>query len=264
MSPIKLSSPATREFWEIPALFEDAHLLVLDKPAGLLTSPDRNALERPSLMQLLHAGIAAGKPWATERGLTYLSNAHRLDAEASGILLLAKSKSVLVTLANLFGSEKSGLHFVALAHGGPREARFEIGGKLAPNPLRPGLVRVDPKLGKRARTVVAVVETFRGYSLLDCELLTARPHQVRAPQQNVGLPMVGDTPYGGQPLLLSELKRGYRLKPGHEERPLISRAALHASQITLPHPVTGETLTITAPWPKELKVAVKYLREYAK
>ena len=61
---IKLSSPATREFWEIAVLFEDEHLLALDKPAGLLVSPDRLAPERPSLMNLLHAGIAAGKPWA--------------------------------------------------------------------------------------------------------------------------------------------------------------------------------------------------------
>ena len=73
MSTIKLSSPATREFWEIPVLFEDEHLLALDKPAGLLTSPDRYDPQRPNLMKLLHAGIAAGKPWARERNLTYLS-----------------------------------------------------------------------------------------------------------------------------------------------------------------------------------------------
>ena len=74
---IKLSSPATHEFWEIPVLFEDADLLALDKPSGLLTSPDRYDPERPNLMKLLHAGIAESKPWACERGLTYLSNAHR-------------------------------------------------------------------------------------------------------------------------------------------------------------------------------------------
>ncbi|MDW8308928.1 MAG: hypothetical protein RMK20_06105, partial [Verrucomicrobiales bacterium] len=70
---VKLSSPETREFWEIPVLFEDEHLLALDKPAGLLTSPDRYDPRRPNLMKLLHTAIAAGKPWARERGLTYLS-----------------------------------------------------------------------------------------------------------------------------------------------------------------------------------------------
>ena len=82
---IKLSSPATREFWEIPVLFEDEHLLALDKPAGLPVSPevDADAVERPSLMKLLHTAIAEGKPWARERNLTYLNNAHRLDGPAS-------------------------------------------------------------------------------------------------------------------------------------------------------------------------------------
>ena len=98
---IKLSSPATREFWEIPVLYEDAHLLALDKPSGLLTSPDRDEPDRPSLMKLLHAGIERGAPWAAEGGRTYLMPAHRPDAETSGVMLLAKSKPVLVALVNL-------------------------------------------------------------------------------------------------------------------------------------------------------------------
>ena len=124
---IKLSSPATREFWEIPVLFEDAHLLALDKPAGLLTSPDRHDLDRPSLMKLLHAGIADKKPWARERNLTYLSNAHRLDSETSGVMLLAKNKPALVALADLFGSEKPLQKYVALAWGSPPAETFRGG-----------------------------------------------------------------------------------------------------------------------------------------
>src|SRR5579862_9582010 len=93
---IKLSSPATREFWEIPVLFEDDHLLALDKPSGLLTSPDRYDAQRPNLMKLLHEGITLSKPWAAQRKLTYLMNAHRLDFETSGVILLAKTKPVLV------------------------------------------------------------------------------------------------------------------------------------------------------------------------
>jgi 23S rRNA-/tRNA-specific pseudouridylate synthase len=78
------------------------------------------------------------------------------------------------------------------------------------------------------------------------------------------MPIVGDKLYGGKPLWLSRLKPDYRLKPGHEERPLISRVALHAEALSISHPVTGTTVTITAPWPKDLKVAVKYLRQFAK
>src|SRR5580692_5797375 len=130
---IKLSSPATREFWEIPVLFEDDSLLALDKPAGLLTSPDRYDPLRPNLMKLLHAGIKDQKPWARERGLTYLSNAHRLDFETSGVILLAKTKPVLVQLADLFGAEKPVKKYVALVHGSPTEERLEINAKLAPH-----------------------------------------------------------------------------------------------------------------------------------
>src|SRR2546422_10906202 len=90
---LKLSSRATAEFWEIPVLHEDEHLLALDKPSGLPTSPDRHDPERPNLMKLLHGGIAEGKSWARERGLTYLMNAHRLDFQTRRLHLLATTKA---------------------------------------------------------------------------------------------------------------------------------------------------------------------------
>jgi len=176
---IKLSSPATREFWEIPVLYEDQDLLAIDKPSGLLTSPDRYDPDRPNLMKLLHDGITAGKSWATERKLTYLMNAHRLDFETSGVLLLAGNKAALVALANLFGTEKPLKRYVALVQGAAAETRFEVAAKLAPHPSRPELMRVDPKRGKRAVTLFSVTERFSGWTLLSCEPLTGRTHQIR-------------------------------------------------------------------------------------
>jgi RluA family pseudouridine synthase len=259
---IKLSSPATREFWEIPVLFEDAHLLALDKPADLLPSPELDDPARPSLMQLLHDAIAAGKPWTVERGLTYLSNAHRLDPETSGVFLLAKTKAVLVHLADLFGIDKPQRQFLALAHGNPAEDQFQVNAKLGPHPALPGAMRVDPWNGKRAETRFTVLERFTHQTLLKCEPLTDRPHQIRVHLCNTGLRIVGDKIYGGKPLWLSRLKKDFRLKPGREERPLLARVALHAEQLSLPHPVTNEQLTITAPMPKDFRVALKYLREF--
>ncbi|HYG34237.1 MAG TPA: RluA family pseudouridine synthase [Clostridia bacterium] len=260
---IKLSSPATQEFWEIPVLFEDEYLLALDKPSGLLCSPDRYDPNRPNLMRLLHAGISEGKPWAKGRGLTYLMNAHRLDFGTSGVFLLAKNKPVLVSLANLFGSEKPYKRYVALVHGAPAEDRFTVEAKLAPHPVRIGQIRVEPKRGKRSRTDFQVLERFSDWTLLKCEPLTGRTHQIRVHLRHVGLPIVGDELYGGQNLRLSRLKQGYRWKDDEAERPLIARVALHAEELALPHPVTGERLSIAAPWPKDLAVAVKYLRRYA-
>ena len=260
---IKLSSPATKEFWEVPVLFEDEHLLAINKPALLLSSPDRYDAERPNLMGLLHRDIERAAPWAKQRGLTYLMNAHRLDFETTGVLLLAKNKPALVALANIFGSEKLTKIYVALVHGAAEQDSFRIEAKLAPHPTKLGLMRVDPKRGKRSVTEVTVRDDFDRYTLLECRPRTGRTHQIRAHLRHAKLPIVGDAQYGGRPLLLSKLKRSYELKEGQKERPLIATTALHAERLIIPHPIAGVEVTIDAAWPKDLTVAVKYLRRFA-
>jgi len=262
---IKLSSPATREFWEIPVLFADEHLLALDKPAGLLTIPDQDNPQLPSLMELLHAGIADAKPWARENGLSYLMNAHRLDFDTSGAVLLAKDKPTLLALADLFGTNMPVRKYLALIRGEPLEDKFEVDAKIGPHPVLPGTMRIDPEGGKKSKTLVEVLERFSrsGTALLKCEPLTDRPHQIRVHLRHAGFNVVGDQLYGGKPLWLSRLKPDYRLKPGKEERPLLARAALHAESLELTHPVTKEAVTIKAELPKDLKVALKYLRQFA-
>jgi len=261
--PIKLSSPETQEFWEIPVLFEDEHLLAINKPSGLLTSPDRFDPARPNLMQLLHGGIAAGKPWAKQRGLSYFANAHRHDFDTSGVLLLAKTKPALVTLANQFGSERQVAIYLSILPGTPPYPKWEVDAPIAPFPGRPGQFRVDQKEGKRSRTAFEVREQFRGHTLVQCRPYTSRMHQIRVHLKHWGLPICGDRLYGGRQLMLSDLKDEYRLKPGKTERPLISTVALHAEELTVQHPVTGVDVKITAPWPKYFDVAIKNLRRHA-
>jgi RluA family pseudouridine synthase len=260
---IKLSSPETKEFWEIDVVYEDEHLLAVNKPAQLLTSPDRYDPNRPNLMKLLHAGIAPSKPWATARGLTYLSNAHRLDFETTGVILLAKNKPALVELANAFGSEKPEKHYVALVQGTPLEDSFEVDAPIGPHPTNLGMMRIDPKRGKKSRTLFKVLEKFAGYTLLDCQPLTGRTHQIRIHLRHAELSILGDHLYRGGKLWLSEIKRGFRLKPGREERPLISTIALHAETLSISHPITGAPVKMTAKRPKDLEVALKYLRLHA-
>lgn len=245
-------------------IFEDEHLLAVNKPKRLLSSPDRYDPDRPNLMRLLHHGIRDGKPWATARGLTYLMNAHRLDFETSGVMLLAKSKPVLVGLANLFGTERIEKHYVALVRDLPLSDAFEVDAPIGAHPSRMGEMRVDPRKGKRSKTLFSVRERFDGWSLVDCRPMTGRTHQIRVHLRHAHHPIVGDRMYGGKPLLLSRLKHDYRLKPGAVERPLISGTALHAEELALVHPVTGKEIRIRAEWPHELTVAVKYLRRYSR
>lgn len=261
---IKLSSRPTHEFWELPVLFEDQHLLALDKPPGLLTAADPEFPERPNLVGLLHQAISEARPWAVARGLSYLMYPQPLAPEESGVLLLAKSKPVLAAIGDLFGSEQPLLSFVTLVRGTPAEDRFSVEAKLAPHPTRPGFVAVNPRNGKRARTIFEVVERFDGWALLRAIPLTWRRHQLRAHLAYARLPVVGDNEYRGKPLWLSSLKPDFHLKPNHTERPLLGAPCLHAEQLQFQHTVTLQPLTIHSPLPKPLLVALKYLRKYAR
>jgi RluA family pseudouridine synthase len=260
---LKLSSPATREYWEIAVLHEDEDLLAIAKPSRLLSSPDRYDPERPNLMRLIHEGIAKGVPWASERGLTYLANVHRLDFETTGVMLLAKNKPALVQLASQFGSGKPHKQYVALARGGPKADAFEVNAKIGPDPLRTGFMRVDQSRGKKSITRFTVAERYRGYTLLRCNPVTGRTHQIRVHLRWRRLPLVGDGLYGGQPLWLSRIKPGYRPRRDGVERPLMERVALHAESLAFAHPISGNEVKIVCPWPKDLAVAIKYLRRYA-
>jgi RluA family pseudouridine synthase len=228
----------------------------------LLTSPDRYDPNRPNLIKLLHQGIENKAGWATSRGLDYLSNAHRLDFETSGVILMAKNKPALVALANQFGSERPSKVYVALVHGNPAERTFQVDKKLAPDERRLGAMRVAPRQGKKSVTNFEVRELYHRYTLLSCMPLTGRTHQIRVHLCWDRLPIVGDTLYGGEPLFLSRIKRAYQHGNKDVEKPLMGRVALHAESLTVTHPVTGEPVVMKAEWPKDLRVAVKYLRQF--
>lgn len=248
---------------EVEILSEDSDLLAINKPAGLLIAPDRWDKTRENLMGLLHAGIHLQRPWARERGLTYLANVHRLDMGTSGVVLLAKNKPALVNLARQFRDQHPRKQYLALVEGQFPATPLEVNLPISPSLVKPGLSVVDRGHGKPAVTRFSAIEPFKGYTLVRAEPATGRLHQIRVHLKETGCPLVADHDYGtGFPLLLSKLKRDYRMKP-EGERPLMARPALHAERLEFSHPTTGLPVTIEAGWPKDLTVAVKYLRKFA-
>jgi len=261
---LRLADDKTNKHWDIPICFEDDCILALNKPAGLLSSPDRYNPDRPNLMKLLHNGISSQKSWAVSRNLQYLANIHRLDYETSGVLLLAKDKATLTHLTNQFGSLKPIKTYLALVSGSPTEDNFVVDAKIAPNPYHPGIMRVDDKRGKKSITKFEVAERFVGFTLIKCYPLTGRTHQIRVHLRHAKLYLLGDMVYGAPPLLLSSIKPNYKFKKNREEKPLISRTALHALSISVIHPRSNTQVLIQAPIPEDFEITLKYLSRFAK
>lgn len=266
-----------------PVIFEDDSLVAFDKPSGLLVAPDRWDKTRENLMGLVHAHPRYGRT---------VANVHRLDADTSGLLLCAKTKPALDFLSGQFQSktvEKKYHAFVAVLP--PERAMkvlapvrdaagllpdaFTIDVALGEDERQPGRMRVfKGRGGKDCVSEFRTLERFGAsrspraaagvsHAFVECRPLTGRTHQLRIHLAAAGAPILND-PFYGDPelkLLLSDLKRGY--KGRDDEKPLIGRLALHASELTLKHPVTREPVTLRAPLPHEFEVALKYLRKFA-
>jgi 23S rRNA pseudouridine1911/1915/1917 synthase len=273
-----------------PIIYEDDALVAFDKPSGLLVAPDRWDKQRENLMGLVHAHPAYGHG---------VANVHRLDADTSGLLLCAKTKPALDFLTGQFQSktvEKKYHAFVVVLP--PARAMKVIAPIRDANGALPDAFTVDVALGEDERqrgrmrvfkgrggkdcvTEFKTLERFRGstrpmtrgkpeeaagptgFAFVECHPLTGRTHQLRVHLAAAGAPILND-PFYGTPdvaLRLSEFKRGY--KGREEEKPLIGRLALHASELTLRHPTTREPVTLRAPMPHEFEVALKYLRKFA-
>ena len=233
-----------------PIIYEDDALLVFDKPSGLLVAPDRWDKQRENLMALVHAKLGHG-----------VANVHRLDADTSGVLLCTKTKAALDFLSGQFQAKIAEKVYHALVVGAAAPDEFTVELALRGDEGRPGLMRAVKKGGKPSVTRFRVLERFASFSWLECRPLTGRTHQLRVHLAACGLPILNDAFYGNDTrLLLSGLKRGY--KGRRNERPLISRLALHASELTVTHPETRERMTLRAPLPKEFTVALKYLRRF--
>ncbi|MBZ0151660.1 MAG: RluA family pseudouridine synthase [Planctomycetes bacterium] len=234
--------------------FESASALVIDKPAGLTTVPDRSGVQRG-----LYGGLEALRPGADLRIV------HRLDRDTSGCLLLAKGIDAARHFDAEFRAGRVRKVYVALVQGVPAASQFAIDAWLGPDRSRGGKVVAsdgERKGYRPAHTDVSLRQAFAQHALLELRPTTGRSHQLRVHLQSVGLPIAGDRDYGGEPLLLSRLKPGYKLRPGVVERPLAQRMFLHAERLTF-HDVDGREVVVEAPLPEDLAVALRQVQNFA-
>ncbi|PKN55375.1 MAG: RNA pseudouridine synthase [Deltaproteobacteria bacterium HGW-Deltaproteobacteria-14] len=211
----------------LTVLFVDNHLLVVDKPAGLLTQS-----AEPGDDNLLDRGRAWVKGEFDKPGQVFLGLVHRLDRNVSGVVLFARTSKAASRLSDAFRTRAIDKTYLAVVAGvAPRFGALE-------HPLLEqdrGVV-VDPR-GKVARLTFRRLAATGGASLLEITLLTGRKHQIRAQLAVAGHPLVGDPRYGGR-------------------SPLIARPALHASRLAFEHPVRREPLTFAAPLPADLAALI--------
>ncbi len=234
-------------------IYEDNSLIVVNKPAGLLSIPDRYDINKPNLYHLLLADDEETRI------------VHRLDRETSGAIVFAKTEHAHRTLSLQFEERITEKLYLALVDGLPTPEEGSIERPIARHPSKPGRMIVTNK-GKEAHTTYKVVESFKLFSLVEVNIHTGRTHQVRVHFQAIGHPLAVDPLYGKREgFLLSEVKRkSYRLGKFEEERPLMNRTTLHASQLTILHPETGEKQTFEAPLPKDFQAVIKQLQKWGK
>jgi 23S rRNA pseudouridine955/2504/2580 synthase len=227
-------------------LFEDEHLLVIDKPAGVAVHGGSGVAF--GVIEQMREARPLGK---------FLELVHRLDRETSGILLLAKKRAALVGLHEQIRENRMDKRYYACVHG---EWSSDWGRRRAvKEPLFKYLtadgerrVRVQPD-GLASHTVFNLVERWPGYALVEAELKTGRTHQIRVHLAHLGLPIAGDAKYGDF-ALNKALARA-------NARPSLKRMFLHAHRLRLTHPITGEPLQFEAPLPDECRRFIDQLTE---
>jgi 23S rRNA pseudouridine1911/1915/1917 synthase len=230
-------------------LFENDDFTALDKPAGLLSIPDREGKD-PSLKSFLKERYGN------------IFTVHRLDRETSGVIIFAKNEAAHKYLSTVFENRSVEKIYQGIVQGTPPQQKETIDLPIMEHPTKPGVMVINRR-GKAALTDYEVKETIGPYSLLQFRIHTGRTHQIRVHMQSIGHPIACDNLYGdGQPIFLSNIKRNFKLSKTEEtERPLLARLALHSQSLKFTD-ASGETRTIEAPLPKDLRALLNQLHKW--
>jgi 23S rRNA pseudouridine1911/1915/1917 synthase len=233
----------------VDILVDTDHFVALSKPSGMLSIPDRENKE-PSLKFMLEQ--AYGK----------IFTVHRLDRDTSGVIIFAKDEATHQYLSKLFEGRQVQKQYLGFVHGQPISPSGHMDGAIMEHPLKKGTMMIHAK-GKASSTDYRVLESFGILSLVEFDIHTGRTHQIRVHSKDLGNPIAVDPLYGdGQPILLSSIKRKFKLsKNEEEERPILNRLALHAFSLKFTDP-DGKIWEIEAPMPKDMSALLQQLRKW--
>lgn len=238
------TTPTEAQAQDIPlsVVYEDEHLIVVDKPAGLVVHPAAGNLDGTLVNALLHhcAGQLSGIGGVARPGIV-----HRIDKDTSGLLVVAKTDAAHEGLARQFADHSIERAYLAVVSGLPVPPTGTIRGWIGRSDhdrKKMAVLHELNKRGKHAVTHFRTLETFTGCALVECRLETGRTHQVRVHMTSIGHPLLGDPAYGRTPP---------RLRPILEQLHF-ARQALHAAVLGFIHPVTGAELRFESTLPADM------------
>ena len=243
------AAPAEAAAQDIPLsiVFEDEHLIVIDKPAGLVVHPAAGNLDGTLVNALLHhcAGQLSGIGGVARPGIV-----HRIDKDTSGLLVVAKSDAAHEGLARQFADHSIERAYLAITAGTPSPLTGTVRGNIGRSDSnRKKMALVGGNRGKHAVTHYKVLEALEGAALVECRLETGRTHQVRVHLASIGHALLGDPVYGRTPS---------RLRPTLQQLDF-HRQALHAAVLGFIHPTLGTALRFESPVPSDMRELLREL-----
>ncbi|MBX2935063.1 MAG: RluA family pseudouridine synthase [Ferruginibacter sp.] len=229
-------------------VYECNEFVAINKPAGLLSIPDREQTQ-VSLKDMLIEKYGS------------IFTVHRLDKDTSGLIIFAKTEAAHKYLSNLFEGRQIEKYYQGLVLGIPSVKKGIIDAPIAEHSLQKGVYIVQ-KRGKPSVTGYEVIQEHKYFSLLQFQLHTGRTHQIRVHCKNMGHPLACDEIYGdGKPVLLSSIKKKFKLsKKEDEERPMLNRLALHSFQLKFTD-INGKVIDLQAELPKDIRALLQQLQK---
>ncbi|HEY4109201.1 RluA family pseudouridine synthase [Puia sp.] len=235
---------------KLDILFENEAFVAVNKPAGLLSIPDREGKEQ-SIRSLLREKYGN------------IFTVHRLDRDTSGVILFARDEATHKYLSGIFENREVEKIYQGLVQGTLPQKQGSIDLPIMEHPVKPGVMVIN-KHGKASLTDYEVLEELGLYSLVQFRIHTGRTHQIRVHMQSMGHSIVCDETYGdARPVFISAIKRNYKLSRTEEqERPILSRLALHSYLLHFTD-AAGTAHTLEAPLPKDMRALLAQLKKWA-